>query len=1043
MSFFTPAAKGLHAVIPADPPPSKREKVAKYLRAKKDQFDQYQKLLQSQQKELIGQRSDGRRRPAAGQPSQPAPNQGIYRLLSSTSFSSFAKAAQEQQPAGQMRGRGVEVEDADDDADDDLPAKRLDEKDGEKLVLFPSYARRLDNGLVEIDIRGWVYARGTPNRTNRLFTSVVRQIVGVGEDEAEAPAGDGPPSPSSRYNNKRYQDVPSPTTAAVSIPKSSAASAGGPGSPRRAQGGSPSSPSLSNFGTSPGNLSSSLAAARNPSLSRGTLPRQGAFPSRPSSGGSGAERQPLMASGRPGSINRPYSVAFSSSDESSDDDYSDSDSDDEVEVVDNHHETRVVERRASVGRSASASASVRKMARSQSFYQLMNAESNSQLVAVNATGEPLSASPINTSMNAYFANFKGSGTVPGRFSPTRSNTEANLLGSSVASYGAVPAAEAPPPLPQRPQRPQLLSFKSIYNADKALQERIAPFISQPLAHEVVTIQVGSTATENYSTYNVLTTDSGHFGVRLRLNYDPAIVVVECGENLVSIEEVKIVEPFGVSMISDIDDTVKHTGITGAKKGIFRNVFVKDYAELEIKGVAEWFQDMDKKGVQIHYVSNSPWQLYPSIAKFLRRAGLPRGSMHLKHYNGFLYGLLEPKVQKKKFNLESILMDFPYRKFVLVGDSGEMDLEAYVNLACAFPDNILAIYIRDVTTMCTDDDDFCSVSELQGFFTSSVPRPDEIDDLKYYQRPHSPPPLMPKPRGMRAQTAQTAQPTPTNMAWSGSDHDGRGWSGSERDQRSVYSAAAASAATGASDDAASIRSSVSSTSSLLVGRRERAKAHPTVPRKPVGLRAPSGSGSPGSSNVLSTSVASTISPMAERLAKFSSTFNDDEPETPGHTIRDQEDYFVNSMKKSPETRPPPRSSLSSSLNATQASGASLAQDVGITKPLLPPRPPPAPERKPVLEPKREGPLLGGMSTGGIGFGRPHIGNAAGSLLTRSGPGAAVETADKRLENWKRRVARARMMLPQGIKLRMWRIGEDVRDECDALVQDYLNSLEKGH
>lgn len=40
---------------------------------------------------------------------------------------------------------------------------------------------------------------------------------------------------------------------------------------------------------------------------------------------------------------------------------------------------------------------------------------------------------------------------------------------------------------------------------------------------------------------------------------------------------------------------------------------------------------------------------------------------------------------------------PQRSFILVGDSGEQDLELYVALARQYPANILAIYIRDVTT----------------------------------------------------------------------------------------------------------------------------------------------------------------------------------------------------------------------------------------------------------------------------------------------------------------------------------------------------------
>ena len=82
-------------------------------------------------------------------------------------------------------------------------------------------------------------------------------------------------------------------------------------------------------------------------------------------------------------------------------------------------------------------------------------------------------------------------------------------------------------------------------------------------------------------------------------------------------------------------------------------------------------------------------------------------MHLKAYNGMLQGIFEPVAERKKPVLERILSDFPERKFILVGDSGEADLEVYTELAVANPGRVLAIFIRDVTT-----------PEQPGFFDAS-------------------------------------------------------------------------------------------------------------------------------------------------------------------------------------------------------------------------------------------------------------------------------------------------------------------------------------
>ncbi|KAI7298364.1 hypothetical protein KC315_g18082 [Hortaea werneckii] len=79
------------------------------------------------------------------------------------------------------------------------------------------------------------------------------------------------------------------------------------------------------------------------------------------------------------------------------------------------------------------------------------------------------------------------------------------------------------------------------------------------------------------------------------------------------------------------------------------------------------------------------------------ARLPIGSFHLKQYSGMLGGIFEPVAERKKGSLDKIMRDFPDRRFILVGDSGEADLEVYTDVALDNPGRVLGIFIRDVTT----------------------------------------------------------------------------------------------------------------------------------------------------------------------------------------------------------------------------------------------------------------------------------------------------------------------------------------------------------
>ncbi|PLW55133.1 hypothetical protein PCANC_05315 [Puccinia coronata f. sp. avenae] len=157
----------------------------------------------------------------------------------------------------------------------------------------------------------------------------------------------------------------------------------------------------------------------------------------------------------------------------------------------------------------------------------------------------------------------------------------------------------------------------------------------------------------------------------------------------------------VHVISDIDDTIKHTNVLGGLKCVFKNVFLAGFDQVAIAGMAEWYQSLQCLGCWMHYISNSPLELWYCIEGFLAANGFPRGSTSLKEYargaTSILSGMWESAGSRKRARVESIIKQFPNAKFICVGDSGEQDLEMYVSLAQAYPGSIISIYIRDVTT----------------------------------------------------------------------------------------------------------------------------------------------------------------------------------------------------------------------------------------------------------------------------------------------------------------------------------------------------------
>ncbi len=170
-------------------------------------------------------------------------------------------------------------------------------------------------------------------------------------------------------------------------------------------------------------------------------------------------------------------------------------------------------------------------------------------------------------------------------------------------------------------------------------------------------------------------------------------------------EVLLMAREGVSVISDIDDTIKITGV-GDKRAVVRNTFEKEYAD--VSGMAGLYQEMAKRGASFHYVSSSPWQLYPSLREFIDAKKFPLGTFHLRDFSlghSEFFNIFESPQTWKPTQIEPLMERFPKRRFILIGDSGEKDPEIYGALARKHPEQVAGIFIRNVTNEPADAERF--------------------------------------------------------------------------------------------------------------------------------------------------------------------------------------------------------------------------------------------------------------------------------------------------------------------------------------------------
>lgn len=160
----------------------------------------------------------------------------------------------------------------------------------------------------------------------------------------------------------------------------------------------------------------------------------------------------------------------------------------------------------------------------------------------------------------------------------------------------------------------------------------------------------------------------------------------------------LLEDEGISVISDIDDTIKVTRVHDPRRSLLLTTFVHPYTAAP--GMAALYQSWaTNSGASFHYVSAGPIQLFQPLQAFVATNGFPEGTFHLRDIQWrkeIFHKSATDLVLYKTGVIAPLLEQFPRRRFVLVGDSGESDPEIYGALARKYPKQIKSIYIRDVT-----------------------------------------------------------------------------------------------------------------------------------------------------------------------------------------------------------------------------------------------------------------------------------------------------------------------------------------------------------
>ena len=171
----------------------------------------------------------------------------------------------------------------------------------------------------------------------------------------------------------------------------------------------------------------------------------------------------------------------------------------------------------------------------------------------------------------------------------------------------------------------------------------------------------------------------------------------------------------LGVISDIDDTIIETGITGDLRAVAKNwrrVLAQMPDErLLVPGADMFYQAMGGGNIlpvgtahagdhheatenPFFYVSSSPWNLFSYLVAFQKGRRLPLGPIALRDWglNAATFGSSSHGAHKLAA-MDTILGTFPELQFALMGDDTQGDLVAFGQVVAAHPGRIRAVLIR--------------------------------------------------------------------------------------------------------------------------------------------------------------------------------------------------------------------------------------------------------------------------------------------------------------------------------------------------------------
>ena len=216
-----------------------------------------------------------------------------------------------------------------------------------------------------------------------------------------------------------------------------------------------------------------------------------------------------------------------------------------------------------------------------------------------------------------------------------------------------------------------------------------------------------------------------------------------GEVFVPRAEAKVI------VVSDVDDTVMHTGATSLLKATINTMLHNAHSRVAFAGVAAFYQALhhgpsqggritaasaasaasaarEAEGVNpFFYLTSSMWNIYDVMRVFFEVNGIPQGPILMRDLGLSPTKLIKGTHEEHKLaRVRELMALYPQHRFVLIGDTGQHDAEIYRDAVAELAEKseaerVAAVYLRDVSDDARDTAVGAIVEQIRGFGVGCV------------------------------------------------------------------------------------------------------------------------------------------------------------------------------------------------------------------------------------------------------------------------------------------------------------------------------------